>query len=101
MLSLANVSAAQAENYYEKDDYYTQGDPDLQSDSQWQGNGAEKLGLEGAVDKADLPAAPTRPNARRKIATLKSNQSRETSRRHGLHLQRPEERQHRRPNPER
>ena len=52
MLSLANVSAAQAENYYEKDDYYTQGDPDLQSDSQWQGNGAEKLGLEGAVDKA-------------------------------------------------
>ena len=51
MLSLANVSAAQAENYYEKDDYYTQGDPDLQSDSQWQGNGAEKLGLEGAVDK--------------------------------------------------
>ena len=52
MLSLANVSAAQAENYYEKDDYYTQGDPDLQSDSQWQGNGAAKLGLEGAVDKA-------------------------------------------------
>ena len=52
MLSLANVSAAQAESYYEKDDYYTQGDPDLQSDSQWQGNGAEKLGLEGAVDKA-------------------------------------------------
>ena len=51
MLSLANVSAAQAENYYERDDYYTQGDPDLQSDSQWQGNGAEKLGLEGAVDK--------------------------------------------------
>ena len=52
MLSLANVSAAQAQNYYEKDDYYTQGDPDLQSDSQWQGQGAEKLGLEGAVDKA-------------------------------------------------
>ena len=52
MLSLANVSAAQAENYYEKDDYYTQGDPDLQSDSQWQGNGAEQLGLTGAVDKA-------------------------------------------------
>ena len=51
MLSLANVSAAQAENYYERDDYYTQGDPDLQSDSQWQGNGAKKLGLEGAVDK--------------------------------------------------
>ena len=52
MLSLANVSAAQAGNYYEKDDYYTQGDPDLQSDSQWQGNGAAKLGLTGAVDQA-------------------------------------------------
>ena len=51
MLSLANVSAAQAENYYEKDDYYTQGDPDLQSDSQWQGNGAAQLHLTGAVDK--------------------------------------------------
>ncbi|MEL7315184.1 MAG: MobF family relaxase, partial [Cyanobacteria bacterium J06559_3] len=54
MLSLANVSAAQAENYYEKDDYYTQGDPNLQSDSQWQGNGATQLGLTGAVDKAEF-----------------------------------------------
>ena len=52
MLSLANVSASQAENYYESDDYYTQGDPDLQSDSQWQGTGAENLDLEGSVDKA-------------------------------------------------
>ncbi|MFK8184494.1 MAG: MobF family relaxase, partial [Phormidesmis sp.] len=51
MLSLANVSAAQASNYYEKDDYYTQGDPALQSDSQWQGNGAAQLHLEGPVDK--------------------------------------------------
>ncbi|MEO1685670.1 MAG: MobF family relaxase, partial [Cyanobacteria bacterium J06631_12] len=52
MLSLANVSAAQAGNYYEKDDYYTQGDPDLESDSQWQGNGAAKLNLQGPVDQA-------------------------------------------------
>ena len=52
MLSLANVSASQAENYYEKDDYYTQGDPDLQSDTQWQGSGAENLHLSGPVDKA-------------------------------------------------
>ena len=51
MLSLANVSTAQAEDYYEKDDYYTQGDPDLQSDSQWQGNGAAQLHLTGSVDK--------------------------------------------------
>ena len=52
MLSLANVSASQAENYYEQDDYYTQGDPSLQSDTQWQGSGAEKLNLTGPVDKA-------------------------------------------------
>ena len=52
MLSLANVSAAQAENYYEKDDYYTRGDRDLQSDTQWRGQGAAFLQLEGAVDQA-------------------------------------------------
>ena len=51
MLSLANVSASQAENYYEKDDYYTRGDPSLQSDTQWQGSGAENLNLSGPVDK--------------------------------------------------
>ena len=50
MLSNANVSAAQAANYYEKDDYYTQGDPDLKSYSQWQGKGAAQLHLSGPVD---------------------------------------------------
>ena len=56
MLTLSNVKAAQAENYYERDDYYTQGDTDdgkeLKSDSQWQGNGAANLNLSGPVDKA-------------------------------------------------
>ena len=51
MLTSANVSAAQAENYYEKDDYYTQGEPDLESDTQWQGTGAKNLHLEGPIDK--------------------------------------------------
>lgn len=51
MLTSANVSAAQAENYYEKDDYYTQGDPDLESDTRWQGKGAAELGLEGPFDQ--------------------------------------------------
>lgn len=50
MLTSANVKVAQAKNYYEKDDYYTQGDPDLKSDTQWQGKGAAALGLEGSVD---------------------------------------------------
>ena len=52
MLSNANVSAAQAENYYERDDYYTRGDPNQQSDSQWQGKGAAKLHLSGPVEQA-------------------------------------------------
>ena len=54
MLSNANVSAAQAENYYEKDDYYTQGDPDLESDSQWRGKGAAFLNLSGPIAQADF-----------------------------------------------
>ncbi|MEO1685036.1 MAG: MobF family relaxase [Cyanobacteria bacterium J06631_12] len=56
MLTLSNVKAAQAENYYERDDYYTQGDTngdkEIKSDSQWQGNGAANLNLSGPVDKA-------------------------------------------------
>lgn len=50
MLSHANVSAAQATSYYEKDDYYTQGDATLSSDSQWQGQGAAQLNLIGPVE---------------------------------------------------
>ena len=50
MLTSANVSAKQAASYYEKDDYYTRGDRDLASDSQWQGNGAQRLHLSGPVD---------------------------------------------------
>ena len=58
MLSMSNVSAAQAENYYEQDDYYTQ---DLSGDerqckstsasTQWYGKGATALGLSGEVSK--------------------------------------------------
>ena len=50
MLSYANVSAAHAESYYEKDDYYTKGDPDIESDTQWLGVGATELGLHGPVE---------------------------------------------------
>ena len=54
MLSMSNVSAAQAENYYDKDDYYTQ---DLQPSqprpsSQWTGKGAATLGLTSDVTKS-------------------------------------------------
>jgi conjugative relaxase-like TrwC/TraI family protein len=50
MLSFCNVSAAQAENYYQKDDYYTREEAP-QSPSYWTGKGATTLGLEGAVDR--------------------------------------------------
>jgi conjugative relaxase-like TrwC/TraI family protein len=55
MLSLSHVTAAQAENYYEKDDYYTQDaaaeDSQInRSGTQWYGHGAKILGLEGAVN---------------------------------------------------
>ncbi|MEO0434303.1 MAG: MobF family relaxase [Cyanobacteria bacterium J06656_5] len=51
---MSNVSAAQAENYYDKDDYYTQ---DLQPSqprpsSQWTGKGAATLGLTSDVTKS-------------------------------------------------
>ena len=51
---MSNVSAAQAENYYEKDDYYTQGletEEDTQrASSQWVGKGAIALKLTGKVE---------------------------------------------------
>jgi conjugative relaxase-like TrwC/TraI family protein len=55
MLSLSHVTAAQAENYYEKDDYYTQDSAAEEgqinrSGTQWYGHGAKILGLEGAVN---------------------------------------------------
>ena len=48
MLSLSPVSAAQAGNYFTKDDYYTK------EQGQWQGKGTEALGLAGHVEKEDF-----------------------------------------------
>ncbi len=48
MLSTSNVSAAQAENYYTREDYYTQEQSDA---SHWFGKGATALGISGTVDK--------------------------------------------------
>lgn len=54
MLSIANVSSSsQAASYYEQaDDYYTAD----RSPSQWSGQAAEALGLEGAVKPEDFRA---------------------------------------------
>lgn len=45
MLSISTVSASGASSYYTKDGYYTQ------EQGEWQGKGAEALGLSGPVDK--------------------------------------------------
>ncbi len=54
---VASVSAltnsAQASSYYEADDYYAEGGL---SPSQWQGQGAEALGLSGEVDRDEFRA---------------------------------------------
>lgn len=47
----ALTSSGQAASYYEADDYYADGGL---SPSEWQGNGAEQLGLSGDVDRAQF-----------------------------------------------
>jgi conjugative relaxase-like TrwC/TraI family protein len=48
MVSITNVSSGQASHYYQKDNYYSK------AEGQWQGRGAEKLGLQGEVKKEDF-----------------------------------------------
>ena len=48
-----NISTAQADRYYDKDDYYTK---DVAAPSQWHGEGAKALGLQGAVKPEDFKA---------------------------------------------
>ncbi|MEM9004743.1 MAG: MobF family relaxase [Cyanobacteria bacterium P01_F01_bin.86] len=50
MLSTSNLSAAQAENYFVKDDYYTE--EEQHEASFWAGKGAANSGLTGTVEKA-------------------------------------------------
>lgn len=56
MLSMCSVSAAQAETYYEKDDYYTAGTDAVRSTARWYGQGASTLGLQGEVKPDDFKA---------------------------------------------
>lgn len=52
MLSLAVIkSSAAAVSYFEKDDYYAQEGGEADAQGQWWGEGAERLGLQGAVDR--------------------------------------------------
>jgi conjugative relaxase-like TrwC/TraI family protein len=56
MLSMCSVSAAQAETYYEKDDYYTAGTDAARSAARWYGQSASTLGLQGEVKPEDFKA---------------------------------------------
>ena len=52
MLSIAPISSSEvAVSYYEKDDYYASGGQDPDAQGQWAGDGAERLGLSGNVDR--------------------------------------------------
>ena len=53
---MCSVSAAQAETYYEKDDYYTAGTDAARSTACWYGQGASTLGLQGEVKPEDFKA---------------------------------------------
>ncbi|MEO0356378.1 MAG: relaxase domain-containing protein [Cyanobacteria bacterium P01_A01_bin.3] len=48
MLSLSNISAAQGETYYKKENYYSK--EESASHSQWSGIGAKNIGLAGEID---------------------------------------------------
>ncbi|MEM8717534.1 MAG: MobF family relaxase, partial [Cyanobacteria bacterium P01_G01_bin.4] len=48
MLSLSNISAAQGETYYKKENYYSK--EESTSHSQWSGIGAKNIGLAGEID---------------------------------------------------
>jgi conjugative relaxase-like TrwC/TraI family protein len=52
MLTLANTNTTQAKTYYKKENYYSQEDAEV--NSQWQGQGASKYQLSGAITDLDI-----------------------------------------------
>ncbi|MBP9706509.1 MAG: relaxase domain-containing protein [Oligoflexales bacterium] len=84
MLSLANVSAAQAVHYYSSDNYYTK---DLAvENSQWWGKGAQELGLAGNVFAADFEHLLQAKDPRGNLLMNKSNIQKEHQQRAGIDL---------------
>jgi conjugative relaxase-like TrwC/TraI family protein len=52
MLSTSNLSAAQAETYYTKEDYYSS--EEEAHPTKWMGKGAAALGLSGTVSQHEF-----------------------------------------------
>ena len=67
----ALTSSAQASSYYEADDYYTEGGL---SPSEWQGEGAEALGLSGEVDRDQFRALLDGRIGDRQLGTFRDGQ---------------------------
>lgn len=77
MLRITKVrSAGRASQYFEKDDYYTDG----KSPSRWLGKGAETLGLAGAVDRETFQRllAGEMPNGQR-LGTMRDGKWQHTA----------------------
>lgn len=55
MISISKISSSgQASSYFSQADYYTKGEDGVDISSSWVGKGAEKFGLNGAVDSDDF-----------------------------------------------
>lgn len=67
----ALTSSAQASSYYEADDYYAEGGL---SPSEWQGAGAEALGLSGEVDRDQFRALLDGRIADQQLGTFRDGQ---------------------------
>lgn len=67
----ALTSSAQASSYYEADDYYAEGGL---SPSEWQGQGAEALGLSGEVDREQFRALLDGRVAGEQLGTFREGQ---------------------------
>ena len=67
----ALTSSAQASSYYEADDYYAEGGL---SPSEWQGKGAEALGLSGEVDRDRFRALLDGKVAGEELGTMRGGQ---------------------------
>lgn len=57
MLTISKMTPAQAAHYFEEDNYYQQADS--QGNSEWWGEGAHRLGLDGVVSAQTFAAGET------------------------------------------